>query len=141
MLSADELVVFQFIDAINAGSVDWLADLMADDHPFVDSAGASTAGKAACLAAWRRFFVAFPDYENVTDRMESRRDVVIMVGRSCCSSPELNGPAIWSARMADGLVLEWRVYDDTPRTRRMLGVDVVAELPARLVDAPSDAER
>jgi ketosteroid isomerase-like protein len=139
MMSADEVVVFQFVDAINAGNVEWLADVMADDHRFVDAAGCATVGKGACLNGWARFFVAFPDYENVIERIESRGDEVIMAGRSRSSNPELHGRALWAARVAEGLVAEWRIHDDTPRARRLMGIDVVADLPQRVVDESSVA--
>jgi uncharacterized protein (TIGR02246 family) len=86
--------VIAFNEAINRRDVGALAELMTDDHTFVDSAGSVLAGKDEVLAAWEGFFESFPD----------------------------NGPAIWTAKTLDGKVSEWRVYEDTPANRRRLGI-------------------
>jgi ketosteroid isomerase-like protein len=93
---------------------------MTDDHRFVDSAGQVVEGKGACVAAWTGFFEACPDYRNVFDEISVRDDLVVIRGRSECSVRELDGPALWSARIADGKVSEWRVYEDNATNRRML---------------------
>lgn len=49
-------------------------------------------------------------------------DLVVMVGSSHCSEKALDGPALWSAKVREGKVSEWRVYDDTPRNRERLGI-------------------
>ncbi len=38
------------------------------------------------------------------------------------SEEQLQGPAIWSARMDGDLVASWRVYEDTEHSRVLLGV-------------------
>jgi hypothetical protein len=49
--------------------------------------------------------------------------IVFAIGRSVCSTEAaLDGPAIWTARTESGRVSEWRVYDDTPESRRQLGL-------------------
>jgi ketosteroid isomerase-like protein len=121
-MGADEQACLRFNDAITAQSVEALALLMSDDHRFVDSAGATVEGKAACLDAWRGFFDAFPDYRNELEDVASQGDAVVLRGRSICSDPRLDGPALWSARMEHGLLTEWRVHLDVPENRRALGV-------------------
>jgi ketosteroid isomerase-like protein len=114
MGSADEAVVLAFNAAINRRDLPGLGRLMADDHRFIDTAGDTVAGKRACLEAWRGFFESFPDYRNVFDDLRSRSGGVVEVhGRSECSVAALAGPARWSAVVADGLVVEWRVFDAT----------------------------
>ena len=121
-MSNDPLaVVRQFNDRINAGDVDGLAALMTEDHVFVDSAGAVIAGRALCLDAWRTFFDLFPDYRNAFRSMAGRGDRVAVLGASTCSDRRLDGPAIWTARIADGKVREWRVHKDDPANRAALG--------------------
>lgn len=114
-------VVRLFNERINAGDLDGLGALMTEDHVFVDSAGAVIAGGAACLEAWRAFFDAFPDYRNAFRSMAVRGDRVAILGASICSDPRLDGPAIWTARIADGKVREWRVHEDSPANRAALG--------------------
>ena len=105
-------VVQAFNDAVNRGDLDALAALMSDDHRFVDAAGSVVDGKAACVAAWRGLFAAFPDYRNRFAAVTAIDDTRVSVeGRSDCSSPELTGPARWFVQVRDGLVTEWRVED------------------------------
>jgi ketosteroid isomerase-like protein len=116
-------VVVRFNDRINARDVDGLAELMSGDHRFVDSAGEVVSGKDACLAAWRGFFDAFPGYRNVFESVADADGVVTVIGRSVCPAlAALDGPALWRAVVTSGLVAEWRVYDDTPESRRHLGL-------------------
>lgn len=112
MSDPDVATVVAFNEAINARDLAALGRLMHERHRFIDSAGATIEGKAACLQAWRGFFAAFPDYRNVFD--EIRRDTTGAVqvrGRSECSTPALDGPARWRALVKDGLVLQWQVSD------------------------------
>jgi SnoaL-like domain len=95
---------------------------MTDDHTFIDTAGHAIRGKSMCLEAWRGFFTAFPDYRNIFDRLEVDHDRVAVVGRSSCSDVRLDGPALWAAKVRDGKLAEWRVYEDTPTNRHKLGV-------------------
>lgn len=114
-----------FNEHINNRDVDALARLMTDDHTFIDSAAHETRGRSKCLEAWRGFFTSFPDYRNIFDRLEVENDRVVVVGRSTCSDVRLDGPALWTAKVRDGRLAGWRVYEDTPTNRRTLG------LPAR----------
>jgi hypothetical protein len=95
---------------------------MTSDHSFIDAAVTTTGGKLACVHAWRTFFDAFPDYQNVFHEITSLGNVVIVRGRSSCSTAALDGPALWSARIDHGAVSEWCVYDDTPENRELLGI-------------------
>jgi ketosteroid isomerase-like protein len=109
---SDAVVVRAFNDAINARDVDRLATLMTHTHRFIDSAGSTVEGKAACLDAWRGFFDAFPDYRNVFDSVEDvGGGVVVVRGRSECSVDALHGPAMWRAAVREGLVDVWQVID------------------------------
>jgi ketosteroid isomerase-like protein len=109
--------VVEFNRRINMGDLEGLVDLMTEDHRFVDTAGAEIEGRAACLEAWRGFFSAFPDYRNHFETVLVRGDRVIVRGRSKCSDPRLDGPALWSARIRAGRICEWRVYEDTSANR------------------------
>jgi ketosteroid isomerase-like protein len=114
MGSADEAVVVAFNAVINRRDLPGLRRLMADDHRFVDTAGNTFAGKPACLEAWRGFFESFPDYRNVFDNLRSNPGGIVEAhGRSECSVAALAGPARWRAVVADGLVVEWWVFDAT----------------------------
>ena len=106
-----EQTAHRFNDAINRRDLDALADLMTEDHRFVDTAGSVVDGKPACVDAWRGFFASFPDYRNEFATVTTTDDRVVIEGRSACSVPELAGPARWHALVRDGQVVEWRVED------------------------------
>jgi ketosteroid isomerase-like protein len=103
-------VVRAFNDAINGRDLTSLAALMTDGHRFIDGAGASVDGKEACVEAWRGFFTAFPDYRNHFDDVRPTDGGIVDVGgRSTCSEPALDGPAVWRAVVRDGRVDVWQV--------------------------------
>lgn len=112
-----------FNEGINGRDLDALASLMTEDHVFIDSAGARVHGKQRCLAAWSGFFDAFPDYRNeFASIVLTSSDVVAVAGRSVCSEPALDGPALWRARVREGRISEWRVCEDTPEMRSRVGL-------------------
>lgn len=114
----------RFNACINARDLPALVALMSEDHTFVDSEGATVLGQDACRKAWQGFFAAFPDYRNVFEAMiaDEADETVTIMGRSECSVPALAGPALWTARVRDGLVTRWQVYQDSPENRAMLGL-------------------
>jgi ketosteroid isomerase-like protein len=119
----EKATVLRFNDCITNRDIDALAALMTDDHRFIDPAGHVVVGKASVLSAWKGFFASFPDYRNVFDRIGPSDGVVVIAGHSTCSDKRLDGPALWRARVRDGKVAEWQVYDDTPEHRRELRLE------------------
>jgi ketosteroid isomerase-like protein len=116
--------VLAFNDAITRRDVAALGRLMTDDHTFIDAAGKVFSGKEEVLDAWRGFFQAFPDYRNVWTEVSPSGDTVIALGHSVCpTEPELDGPALWAADVRDGRVSAWRVYENTPENKALLGLD------------------
>lgn len=119
--------VIAFDGCINARDVRGFAALMAQDHTFIDTAGGVVAGRSATIAAWTGFFAQFPDYRNVFDTVRVHHDRVVVRGRSVCSVDVLDGPVLWSAKVADDVGTEWRVHDDTSEHRAAL---LTAQRPA-----------
>ena len=115
-------IALLFNDAINNRDIGGLAHLMGDGYTFIDSEDHIERGKQKGIDSWSRFFRLFPDYKNHFNRVLSRGGLVIMVGHSTCSDKRLAGPAIWTARISDQKVAEWRVYEDTPENRKGLGL-------------------
>jgi ketosteroid isomerase-like protein len=115
-------VAGRFNECVNSRDLAGLAALMAEQHRFVDASGAMVSGKQACLSAWRGFFAAFPDYRNVFTSITTRGDTVVIVGHSECTVAELSGAALWTATVDGELVAEWRVHEDTPENRVVLGL-------------------
>jgi ketosteroid isomerase-like protein len=114
--------ILRFNDFINARDLERLSQMMTDDHAFTDSANNRVSGKPACVHAWRRFFAAFPDYRNHFAQISANDELVVVVGRSSCSDPRLDGPALWTAKVRGHCVSEWRVIEDTAVNRNKLGL-------------------
>jgi ketosteroid isomerase-like protein len=123
-------VVASFNECIGRRDIAGLSSLMTDDHVFVDGAGNIVSGKERCVAAWKGFFAAFPDYRNVFERTLVAGSEATMVGRSICSHERLAGPALWTAKVSGTRVAQWRVYEDTVENRARLGVDGSSRIAA-----------
>jgi ketosteroid isomerase-like protein len=111
-------VVLAFIERINAHDVDGLAELMSDDHTFIDAHGNPISGKEKMIAGWRGYFEWFPDYYiEVTDVFEDE-DKLALFGFAGGTFKNKEGeswrlPAAWKAIMKDGRVTLWQVFVDT----------------------------
>ena len=114
------IIALRFNECINTQDLTGLAALMTDDHTFIDSANQTIHGKEHMLEAWKGFFVQFPDYQHIFEQIESHDDLIVISGHSTFSEPQLDGPALWTARMIGEQVAEWRVYTDTPANRLAL---------------------
>lgn len=113
----------QFNEYINDRNLKRLSSLMTEDHTFIDSSNEVHEGKEMMIKGWQDFFNSYPDYRNIFQIVYVRNDLVIMLGYSVCSHDPLEGPAIWSAKLRDGRLSEWRVYLDNPENRANLGIE------------------
>jgi uncharacterized protein (TIGR02246 family) len=104
------LTAIRFNEKINQQDLKGLAELMTEDHTFIDNDGMVTKGKDAMKEAWRKFFERYPDYRNTFTCVTIQNDIVVIVGHSTCSYKPLDGANIWTARIHDERVSEWRVY-------------------------------
>jgi len=121
--------VREFMSRINQGDADKLAELMTEDHAFVDSLGQAVQGRETMRAGWRGYYAMCPDYSVSCDKILSDGNVVAAFGTAGGTiavngelSPE-NGwriPAAWMAIVENGLVKEWRVYCDNQPVREIL---------------------
>ena len=101
------MVALKFNEKINQRDLDYLVELMTDDHTFIDNSGDVDKNMKE---GWREFFKNHPDYRNIFTSVITQNNVVVMVGHSTCSYKPLDGPSIWTAKIRDGRVSEWRVY-------------------------------
>jgi uncharacterized protein (TIGR02246 family) len=102
-------VALIFNERINEQDPEGLAELMTDNHVFIDSEGNKTKGKNVMKEGWRDFFKEHPDYRNKFTNVTVLDNVVVMIGYSTCSHKPLDGPNIWTAKIRGGHVSEWRV--------------------------------
>ena len=104
-------VALAFNEKINQRDLEGLSALMTDDHTFIDNSGDITKGKEEMTKGWRSFFGSYPDYQNIFTSIIVNEGVVIMNGYSTCSNePNLVGPSIWTAKIREDKVSQWRVY-------------------------------
>jgi len=113
--------VLNFINCINQRDADKLAELMTEDHVFIDSLGQTVRGREKMRAGWRGYYALCPDYWVSHEEILSDRNVVAVFGAAggtIAANSKLppenkwRTPAAWLAVVENGLVKEWRVYAD-----------------------------
>ena len=102
-------IALKFNEKINEQDPEGLAELMTEDHTFVDSDNTKTKGKETMKKGWKEFFKTYPDYRNTFTSVTTQNNIVIMIGYSTCSHKPLNRPNIWTAKIRGKHVSEWRV--------------------------------
>lgn len=116
-------IALKFNECINARNLTGLAEMMTEDHTFIDIPGEVHESRNTMILGWFNFFKTYPDYRNNFTHITIQGEKVVMIGFSECSYEPLDGPAIWTATIRDELVAEWKIYEDTPENRKRLGVD------------------
>jgi len=117
-----KITALQFNEYSNTQDMKGLIRLMAEDYTFIAISGGVEKGKEMNIKGWKCFFDEYPDYKNVFTRVESKDNLVILIGYSTCSYEPLDGPAIWVATIENDLVSKWQIYEDSEETRKKLGI-------------------
>ncbi len=117
-----KLTALRFNECINRQDVHGLVELMTDDHTFIDRKGEVDRGKDVMTKGWIDFFDSFPDYVNTFNRVQSQGDLVVLHGYATWKKGDDPDHAIWTARIENDLVVEWRIYEDTAENRRAFGL-------------------
>jgi hypothetical protein len=113
-----KLIALQFNEYINNQDIKGLSKLMTEDHMFIDRANVQYGDM---VNGWKEFFSNFPTYKNYFHRVESRSNLVILSGYAKWSKDSLEKDyAIWTAKIENDLVSEWRIYEDTEENRKLL---------------------
>lgn len=117
-----------FIDCINRGDLDGLADLMTDDHALVVLDQPPLVGRDANREAWHGYFSSFPNYVVYPRHVTADGSAVAVLGTTTGShlgipdDEEMKLDVAWLARVVDGRLSEWRVAEDTAELRAQVGV-------------------
>ncbi len=117
-----KLIALRFNECISNRDVDGLGQLMSDNHVFIDRDGNVSRTKKTMLKSWSRFFEMFPKYKNTFEHVESKENMVMVLGFAYWSEENQHDPAIWMAEIRDNLVAEWRIYYDTEENRKKFGL-------------------
>ncbi len=113
--------ILQFMDRINQRDADKLAELMTEDHVFIDSLGQSIHGREKMRAGWRGYYAFCPDYWVSHEEIFQNGNLVAAFGSAGGTiaadgklPPEnkWRASAAWLAVVENGLVKEWQVYAD-----------------------------
>ncbi len=107
-------IVQAFMDRINQRDPDELAELMTEDHVFIDSLGNTMRGRAAMRKGWKGYFSMCPDYWVSHEEIFQSENIVAVFGAAggTIAGNTWRTPAAWRAVVENGLVQEWRVYAD-----------------------------
>jgi ketosteroid isomerase-like protein len=111
-------IVNAFNDCINNRDIEGLAALMHKEHTFIDRDGSEHGPKSEMVKGWKQFFGMFPQYRNTFDQIRAEDNRVFVLGSANWSEEEPHDPVIWTALVENGMVKEWRVYEDTPENRQ-----------------------
>jgi ketosteroid isomerase-like protein len=112
-------IVQAFNDCINNQDIDRLAALMSEDHTFIERDGSSHGLKSYMVEGWKQFFEMFPLYRNTFNQVKAEGNRVFVLGFAYWSENKPYDPVIWTARIDNNLVTEWRIYVDSPENRQM----------------------
>ena len=116
-----------FIDCINRGDIDGLASLMDERHTLVVLDEEPLVGRETNIDAWKGYFSAYPNYVIYPQHIAASGPRVAIIGATTGShlglddDEEAKLTVIWTAEVAAGLLLEWRIVGDTPEARTNLG--------------------
>ena len=111
-------IVAEFNDCINDQNIEGLSNLMSEDHVFIDRDGKSYGPKSYMVEGWKEFFHMFPEYKNTFEKIKAFDNHVYVLGFAYWSEKEPYDPVIWSALIEGNLIIEWRIYVDTPENRK-----------------------
>ena len=115
-----KLTVLLFNECINNQDIAGLAKYMAEDVKLIMGNEVTQNNKEEAKSAWMQFFEMCPDYKNHFNRIESKKDIVCVVGFSTCSNKSVDGPALWRVRVENDLITEWQILEDTEDNRKFL---------------------
>jgi predicted SnoaL-like aldol condensation-catalyzing enzyme len=123
-----QAVVLAFIERINEGDADRLAELMTEGFAFIDHDGTAERPREVMRENFRSYFESFPDYRIHVSRVVAAGDVVVLIGRTTGSHvpPEVEAEetVVWAAWTEGERVREWHIlYADTEKARRLVGDD------------------
>src|ERR1700751_4901562 len=110
--------VVSFIDGINRGDVDHLANLMADDHRLQVFDESPLEGRQANIDAWVGYTSSFPEYVIYPHRLLARDAEVVVLGHTTGSHLELPDEQesgltlLWRAIVTDGRLNLWQLITD-----------------------------
>jgi len=108
-----------FVDAINSKDIERLADLMTDDHKFIDGDGSEYVGRDRMRIGWKEHLELIPNLTLSISMQFEENDTVILVGQSkgtIIQKGELKQenswhvPSAWRVLVKSEKVSVWQLY-------------------------------
>ena len=112
---SEKKVVLQFIEALNNADIEEIANLMSEDHVFIDSGGGKYTGKETMKQGWIVYFDMFPDYKIEPIDITEKDSTIGVFGYASGSYKGIKNnyfriPASWKAIVKEGKIKHWQVY-------------------------------
>jgi uncharacterized protein (TIGR02246 family) len=129
MSESAEAVAQAFVRAINRQDVGAMAELMTEEHRFVDSLGKVVEGRDRMRTGWKSYFAMVPNYTIAVEETYCDGPVVVMLGKAqgtyavdgrTAAENRWETPAAFRAFVEGGRVAEWRVYADNEPIRQIM---------------------
>jgi len=111
--------VHAFVDAINSGNPDHLAELMTENHIFIDSDGSEHPGREKMRRGWSEYFSMVPDFRIEVKETLAKDDTVVLLGvaeGTFVQDGEIKAdnhwlvPAAWRVKVQDDRIAVWQLY-------------------------------
>jgi ketosteroid isomerase-like protein len=113
--------VLHFLEGINQHNADKLAELMTENHVFIDSLGNAVNGREKMRLGWRSYYAFCPDYWVSHEEIFAEGHRVAIFGAAggtiaangkALAENKWRSPAAWLAVVENELVRKWQVYSD-----------------------------
>lgn len=124
--------VIGFIDCINRGDLDDLAESMTGDHTLIVLDEPPLVGRSRNREAWDGYMAAYSNYVIYPRYIATSGTSVAVLGTTTGShlgmteEEEMQLDAIWLAEVVDGRLSSWHIADDTPELRAEVGIPLTA---------------
>ena len=116
-----KLTALQFNEYINNQDIKRLSSLMAEG--FWVKVKKEPVWNRDMINGWKRFFNDNPTYKNIFTRVESRENLVILIGYALWSNDSKEEDhCIWTTTIENDLLVNWQIYKDIEDNRKKLNI-------------------
>jgi uncharacterized protein (TIGR02246 family) len=119
-----EVIALKFVDRINAQDANGLAKLMTDNFRFIDYEGNINKGRKKMRKGFASYFSSYPEYKIIIEKIGQSGNDVAIIGTTTGSHvpPEIEAKwtLVWTAKIKNNLVAEWRIYSDINMIKKSL---------------------
>ena len=122
-------IAYAFVEAINSGEPDRLAELMTENHTFIDADGSEHSGREEMHRGWGEYYSMVPDFQIHVREALSQENTVALFGvaegtfaQGGDLKPENHWvvPAAWRVVVEGGRVAVWQLYVNPEPMREIL---------------------